>query len=401
MQTSFFRAVAMLAALAAPSSLPAGPVSITLWCEDGTAGIIGFARRTADELAAVRHGETVRVEAHDPLDLLREMAAASASGRAPELVWADWARAGDLADEGLILPADGLVDLRQFLPRAVESLRKGRRVWGVPVSTGGCLVLYTNAELVPVPPRTTDELLSQARRLAAAGKVGLAWNQTDPYWLVPWLHGFGGALATPGGSPTLSTPAMASALALIQEMARANTSAARRMDAYEAGRLFASGKAGMVVDGEWSLQDYRASLGTRLVSSALPRVSATGEQPRPFFSGTCLMIGALAEGDRLAAARAFIRYCAGFPRQVALAWAMPQMPALSAALKDPLLKGDPARAGMVEQMQSAVALPEEPGYRCIWMGVKIGMRKFLDGQATAREAAEGMQRVADDCMGTR
>ena len=54
---------------------------------------------------------------------------------------------------------------------------------------------------------------------AAAKKYGLVFNQTESFWLVPWLGGFGGPVfAADGVTPTLNTDAMTGALKFLYDL---------------------------------------------------------------------------------------------------------------------------------------------------------------------------------------
>ena len=45
------------------------------------------------------------------------------------------------------------------------------------------------------------------------------YNQTEPFWLVPWLGGFKGAVfAKDGVTPTLNTPQMVATLKFLKSL---------------------------------------------------------------------------------------------------------------------------------------------------------------------------------------
>jgi arabinogalactan oligomer/maltooligosaccharide transport system substrate-binding protein len=371
-------------------------VGIVLWCEDEAAGIGGFAARLAGELAGSHPGLTVRVESREPGGIAGELA--SAGGTGPDLVWADWATAVALSATGLLRPVDGLFDLRGFEGAALGAVRTGRWTWAVPVSAGGMLMLFSNRDLVPAPPGDTDELLAVCRKLAAEGRRGLVWNQADPLWLVPWLHGFKGILVNARGAPTLATPQMEATLAFLSELREGNGAP---VDSYQAGSLFAAGEAGMIVDGDWSMDGYRKALGPRLAVTRLPKVSATGQWPRPYLSGTCLMIPSWASGDRLTAARLFVGYAVSRGKQLDIPGSLAQLPVRREALEEPSFRADPVLSGAARQMQIGVPFPGAPWMGCVWRAVKAEMRDTFEGSATPREAAAAMQRDAESCIGRR
>ncbi len=157
----------------------------------------------------------------------------------------------------------------------------------------------------------------------------------------------------------------------------------------------------MIVDGEWSLDMYRGALGTRLSASRLPKVSATGEWPRPFLSGTCLMITRACVGDRLTAARLLVTYATRLKEQAELPGSLGELPVLVEALQSPGFSGDPVLSGAARQMEVAAPLPGSPRMPCIWRAVKSEMRNALEGDVSPRDTAGLMQASAVSCLGQR
>jgi maltose-binding protein MalE len=404
---SAFLAALLSLAAAAPArgggraEPPARPAGLVLWCADTAPGITALAGRLAREFTEGTPGAALRVEAHDPLALADELAAAVSSGTAPDLVWAGWGALPALSGAGQIAPVDRLFDLRLFSPAAASAMRAGRRAWGVPVSAYGLLVLLVNRDLVASPPGTTDELLAACARLSAAGSVGLAWNRAEPYWAVPWIHGFRGRLLDEAGVPSFGTPQVQDALGFLADLASAPGAAPEGTDSYEAGRLFDTGAAAMIVDGDWQVPDHRQALGARLTAARLPRVSATGEWARPCVTGTCLMITPGIEGERRDAVRRFVLFATGREKQLDLARTLPQLPALREALADPEVKGDPVRGVLAEELEGAEPLPEGPLMRCAWKAMKEVLPGVMARRLSPPQGAAEMERIAGGCSGAR
>jgi arabinogalactan oligomer/maltooligosaccharide transport system substrate-binding protein len=92
--------------------------------------------------------------------------------------------------------------------------------WGIPLSYGNNLMLLYNKKLVDKAPADTAEMIKLAQDFQAKnpGSVGLAFDQTEGFWLVPWLGGFGGKVFSDDGkTPSLNTPEMVKALALVSQ----------------------------------------------------------------------------------------------------------------------------------------------------------------------------------------
>ena len=58
-------------------------------------------------------------------------------------------------------------------------------------------------------PADSDEMIQLAKDNTSGDNYGLVFNQTESFWLVPLLGGFGGSVfASDGVTPTLDTPEM-------------------------------------------------------------------------------------------------------------------------------------------------------------------------------------------------
>ena len=54
--------------------------------------------------------------------------------------------------------------------------------------------------------------------------------------------------------------------------------------------LFKTDKAAMIINGDWSLGEYKKLMGDNLGVAHIPKVSATGIWPAPYTSGKFFMI---------------------------------------------------------------------------------------------------------------
>ncbi len=103
-----------------------------------------------------------------------------------DLVACDLPWFGEMVAAGRILPLDPLIaeaglDLDDFLPDAIASVRHGGSIYGLPiVNTAELLVVRTDIldEAGLDPPTSTDQLLDVARALhkPQRGQCGIAWN---------------------------------------------------------------------------------------------------------------------------------------------------------------------------------------------------------------------------------
>ena len=103
-----------------------------------------------------------------------------------DLVACDFPWFGEMISRGRLLPLDSLIagseiDLSDFLPDAIASVRRGGQIYGLPIITTAELLVYRQDILGDhgvSPPQSIAGLLAAARRLHAPGRgiSGIAWN---------------------------------------------------------------------------------------------------------------------------------------------------------------------------------------------------------------------------------
>ena len=89
------------------------------------------------------------------------------------------------------------------------------------------------------------------------GSYGLVFNETESFWLTPWLAGFGASVfADDGTTPTLDTPEMQAALEFLYDLKYTEQVMPTEADYTIASDLFTTGSAAMIVNGDWELGNY-------------------------------------------------------------------------------------------------------------------------------------------------
>ena len=113
-----------------------------------------------------------------------------------------------------------MVDKASFVPAAADIVTADGTLWGAPTSFGNQLMLYWNKSLAgDTAPADSDAWVAKAKELTTGGNYGIVFNQTESFWLVPFLGGFGGSVfAADGVTPTLDTDAMKGALQFMYDL---------------------------------------------------------------------------------------------------------------------------------------------------------------------------------------
>lgn len=386
----------LMAEVTASDIKAAGTVSILLWTKEGESDqALQWVKAQADAFSAMYPNVTFQVINKDVEKLRQDFQTASLAGAAPDLLWTVSDHAGPFTTADIIQPVDPLFNLGVFVEPAVQAVRMNGKTWGVPISNGNQLMLIYNKKLVPRPPETTDDLLALAPKMPA-GVYALVYNQTEPFWMVPWLGGFKGTVfAKDGVTPTLNTPAMIATLKFLKSLKDGKVVPAES-DYNGADSLFKEGKAAMIINGDWSLGTYKDALKENFGVARIPRVSATGQWPAPYTSGAFFMLPKGLSGGKLTAARGFIQYVTSLPVQVDQVKKLARLPALKTALSDKSITGDPILKGSADQMVVGTPMPTVMEMRANWDAMKPEMIAVLSGTKTAEAAAADMQKAAEN-----
>lgn len=380
-----------------------GPVTITLWTKEGEAdNALQWVYDLAEEFNQINAKQQVEVVKPGDVEALREdFQTASLAGTAPELLWTVNDHAGPFTAADLIQPVDGLFDLSKYVDSALAAVKLDGKTWGVPINNGNHLMLLYNKDLVPQAPADTNELFRVAQQLTTGDRYGLVWNQTEPFWMVPWLGGFGGSVfAADGVTPTLDTKAMRDTLQFLYDMKYKYKIIPKESDYNGADSLFKEGKAAMIINGDWSLGAYKEIFGDNLGVARIPKVSSTGKWPAPYTSGVFFMVPKEVSGAKLEVVKAFVGFVTNEENQVEMVRKLNRLPALKVALDEPVVKSDLFLEGSADQMVVGTPMPTVLEMRCNWDSMKPEMQAVLSDTKSPAEAAAAMQRAAEACVKT-
>jgi maltose-binding protein MalE len=389
----------------APSPTPTatpGPPTLIYWEEETDAGDV-----LLDELAAqfMQENPDVLIErAHFPYDELSLLfRTAALSGRAPDLIRAPGEFTAPFSELEIVAPLEELVapqDLDGFLPGALEAVQVGERSWGLPDNYGDHLMLIYNLDLVGDVPPNTDAWIAQLKTLTdpAQGRYGLVYNLNEPFWVIPWISGFGGWPIDAQGNPTLNTDEVVDALRFVQDLKLVHRVTPDTADYDAAYNLFRSGQAAYIIDGAWNVDRYVGS-GLRLGVAALPAVAETGLRPGPMASGKHWFIPTQTQGERREMALRFAGFMTSAAAQEAWLTRMRRLPSDAGVGERARSSGaDPLLAGALDQLRYARGLPPAQEMPCIWQAMAPELSALMAGAQTSEGAAEAMQTQATFCV---
>lgn len=395
---------------AAPTPVPtpvvacaSGATKITFWTKEG-AESLKYVQQLASDYCALHPDVSFTVVNKDVESLRQDFQTSSLANNPPDLLWTVSDHVGPFTAADLIMPFDGLIDTATYIPNTLDAVTADGHLWGVPISNGNQLMLLWNKSLAGATAPTDSNALVEAAKTntdAAAGKYGLVFNQTESFWLVPFLGAFGGSVfAADGVTPTLNTDAMKSALTLLHDWKFKDQIAPPEADYNGADGLFKAGKAAFIINGDWSLADYSKDAvvgGANLGVGALPMITGA-DYPKPYTAGSFFMASKKVADDpaKQAVILDFIKWVTSKDEQVDLVKVLQRLPANAEALADPVVTGNPLLAGAADAVTKGVPQPTNLQMRCVFDSMTTGVRDlFAKSDSDPAAIAAAMQTSAD------
>lgn len=370
--------------------------TLTIWVqEDAASPLYAYLANLAAAFMAANPGVEIQLVAKDA-KTVRETFADASDG--VDLLWTTNEEIQQFAASDLLRAAD-FITATQFVDPALAGATRDGIPYGVPIHTGNNLVLYYNKKLLKEPPKDTDALIRLGATVTkeSSGQYTLAYDTTDPFWLLPWLGGFkASALAADGRTPMLNTRAMTETLKLLKTFQDKKVSLPDA-DLGIADAVFTDGRAAMIINGDEALDAYLARFGSDLGVTRLPQVSKQ-DNPRPYTGGKYFALPAGVDGNKLTIAQAFINLVTSKPIQIEMAKKFRRLPALNAALQDAAITNDALLKGLSDQMQLGIAPPESAVLTCIWEAIRPNQIAVLKAALEPDAAAQAMQTAAENCI---
>ena len=341
--------------------------------------------------------------------------AAALAGGGPELIFGPSDVPGTFQAMGVVkdmspwfpeeLRGDFVAGALTYLPTTADPSK--RALVQVADRFGNHLALVYNRRLIKDPPKTTDELLELARKNTAddngdgrPDRYGLVWNFSEPFFGVPFLTGFGGWVyadspaAAPAARPVpaLDTPQSVAAWEFMQSLPLKHGVTPQHCDYELADLLFKTGRAAMIINGDWSWNDYVKTPGIDAAVAVLPTVSATGEPMRTMFSPKGYSLNANASPEMAELAMAFVRHMVSDDVQQRIAEKLRMLPARESIQRNPLFATDPILQASLAQLKNGRLMPTGTELRAVWDGMKPNYQGLLSGAMTPAAAATAMQK---------
>lgn len=323
---------------------------------------------------------------------------AAIAGQGPDLIYGPSDQVGPFQVMDIIMPLENLLEkeyLDSFNPKAL-TYYKGH-LYQIADKLGNHLTLVYNKDLIQKPPETDEDLIKISQNLMAeknkAGKThlyGLVWNYTEPFFFIPFLSGFGGWVMDDDGNPTLNTQSNIDALNFIVDLRDKYKIIPREADYNIADVLFKDGKAGMIINGDWSWAGYRKA-GINIGIAPLPKITKTGLWCAPMVSAKGYSINSNVKKEKLPDVVKFLKFLLEPENQIEIAKELNMMVTRTSLYDDPFIKNNEILVNSRLQIERGRPMPVVPELRAVWDAMRPSYQAVLGGSKTAEQAARDMQ----------
>jgi len=375
------------------------PVSITFWDQDTNAADTLIDKLISDFQAA-NPGVVVTRTHYQNIVLFNQFVSTANGGGGPDVIRMPNTFMAALSKKGLIAPMDELYDadfLGQFLPGSLEAAKIGESLLGIPDNYGNHLMLMYNKSLISTPPATFEDLVTQAQSLTTKDVQGFAYNLNDPQWGVGFYAAFGGWPLDSNGMPQFGNQAFVDYLTFVAKL-RSSGVVPKDCDYNCEDTLMKSGKVAMIINGDWSLNDYAAALGNNLGVAPVPPIN--GKTYTELASGMYYMISQAAASDpaKKDAAVKFIAYMTSAESQKQWLTQLKRLPSNSEDAQDPSITSDPLLSGSMAALENGRGSSPAPEMQCVWSTWNSTLERVMRGTYYPSDASASAQRAADACI---
>ncbi len=389
------------------------PLTLTMWAQQeyshlaARQDVATLFREIFSEWARTHPDVRIDISVMPALELHKaKLMMAAASDRLPDVAsidsfWMPLFKAGEQVKPlDPFWPAEDRAD---FLPFTIDTLTgKDGHVYGLWHGTD-CRVLYYRKDLVPTPPRTWDELIEVASRIAREKKIsGYLFNagrwEAAVFDHLPMFWGQGGELVDESGAPIFGLPPHREKMVRLLQFLRDTVvkgasprSVLANNDYQQLSSAAIAGDAAMFLGGSWQLRELEPSLTPEQFAlwdvapmpQRDPGVVSTG-------AGGWIWVSFAKGSARQKAAAELIQFIESPSNVGAISLPARQLPVRRSVYRDfPYFREDPFQARLGAWLMQARARPAVLIYPTISEQLQLAIGYVVSGDKTAEQAVEG------------
>jgi maltose/maltodextrin transport system substrate-binding protein len=351
------------------------------------------AMRRIGERFTAETGVPLVVETPDPIDGPSKFQQASAAGKGPDMYVYAHDRIGEWIGSGLlraVTPSRRVQD--DIDPLAWKGFTYRGRVWGYPYAIEASTLIYNKA-LVPVPPKSFDDVFAIEKQLAKQGRHAILWDYTNNYFTWPLLAAGGGYAfkQRPDGTfdprdTGVNKPGAVTGAEVLNRLIREGAMpAGSGYSEMEAG--MAQGRVAMMINGPWAWLNLKR-VGIDFGVANIPTVA--GQTAKPYVGIKGIMINRASRRSELAVE--FIEnHVLSLNGLRTLDQAEPiGAPASRAYYAE--LAGNPKIAGIMNSAREGVPTPSIAEMSRFWAAMKTSLLNMTEGRQTPQQALDAAAR---------
>jgi len=224
------------------------------------------------------------------------------------------------------------------------------------------------------------------------GKIdqyGLVWNFTEPFFYVPWLGGFGEWLLTDDNNPNLDTEGNRRGFQFIKALRDEHQIIPKECDYEIANAMFKTGRAAMIINGDWSWGDYSGVVDFGI--TRIPKVSETGKWPSPLVSTKGYSININTTGEKLTETLKLMKHLTSADVQLYFTQRLNSQPSAKVALNNHKVRDNVLLQKSAEIIAVGRPMPIIPEMRAIWDALREQYQAVLGGTISPQIAARRAQ----------
>ncbi|MEC7272237.1 MAG: extracellular solute-binding protein [Candidatus Thermoplasmatota archaeon] len=290
-------------------------------------------------------------------------------------------------------------DRALFEERALQAMRYGDALYGIPASQD-CLSLIYNKALFdaqglayPDETWTEQDLLDAAELLTYQDVQGLAIPIKTAYWWFPIQEGFGGSLFDENGEPTLNSNGSSEAMRWMLNLELEHGVVATGTQIEGMKNQFISSKAAMIFDGPWNWATYEASR-LNIGQTLLPTVETTGERMSPLVTYKGWTVSKQSANKVTATELALWLSSEDVQKEFAVeTYTMPTHVALES---DSDINDDAVLAGFLEQTKKGTPAPTTRAMSLVYDPLSTAFEQAYSGIASTDEALSGANQQLEE-----
>ena len=337
----------------------------------------------------------IKLVEKDMFDQLESLALDGPAGKGPDVMMAAYDRIGALGQQG------HLAEVKLGNESAYDETDKAQvtydgKIYGEPAVIE-TLVLYYNKDLVDTAPATFKDLenLSKDSRFAfesEAGKnTGFLAKWTDFYYSYGLIAGYGGyVFGDDGTDPSdigLNNAGAVEGISYATDWFQ-NVWPKGMQDIKSAGdfasQQFMSNKTAAIIDGPWQAQTYKEN-NINYGVAKIPTLN-NGQPYQPFGGGKGWVASNYAKNKDLS--QKWLDYVTNQENQEKFFEMVNEIPANQQARETAKAKNDELTTAVIEQYETAQAMPNIPEMGEVWTGAENLMFDAASGSKTPKESAD-------------